>query len=133
MPNVVVDLSARSRHIREEPWHLHFWENTASETLDYLRDPRGFLEKIGIKLPDDCRIETTIENHDFMASLTEGLKSDIGPICNVGGGNVAREVYKVAMYAHRVEDIGRYGKELLHSPEEEQVGKARGEGGSFRE
>ena len=26
MPSKVVDLSARSKHIREEPWHLHFWE-----------------------------------------------------------------------------------------------------------
>jgi hypothetical protein len=133
MPNVVVDLSARSRHIREEPWHLHFWENTATETLEYLRDPRGFLERIGIKLPEDCQIETLIENHDFMARFTEGLESDIGPICNVGGGNVAKHVYRVSMYAHRVEDIGLHEKELLHSPEEEQVGKARGEGGAFRE
>jgi hypothetical protein len=53
MPNVVVDLSARSKHIREEPWHLHFWENTVPEALEYLKDPRGFLERIGIKLPDD--------------------------------------------------------------------------------
>jgi hypothetical protein len=133
MPNVVVDLSARSRHIREEPWHLHFWENTATETLEYLRDPRGFLERIGINLPKDCRIETVIENHDFMTSMTEGLESDIGPICNVGGGNVGRSVYKVSMYAHTVEDIGKHQKDLLHSPDEEQVGKARGEGGSFRE
>src|SRR3954465_9559566 len=94
MPNVVVDLSARSRPIREEPWLLHFWENTASETLDYLRDPRGFLEGIGIKLPEDCRIETLIENHDFMARLTEGLSSDIGPICNVGGGDTAKGGYR---------------------------------------
>jgi len=35
MPRKIVDLSARSRIIREEPWHLHFWESTAEEALAY--------------------------------------------------------------------------------------------------
>jgi hypothetical protein len=130
MPNVVVDLSARSKHIREEPWDLHFWENTPAETLDYLRDPRGFLERIGVKLPEDCRIETMIENHDFVAGNTDGLADGPIIICNVGGGNVAKGVYRVAMYGHAPEDVGRFEKNLLHGEEEEQVGKA---GGSFRE
>jgi hypothetical protein len=131
MPNVVVDLSARSRHIREEPWHLHFWENTPAEVIDYLKDPRGFLEKIGVKLPEDCRIETVIENHDFMAGQTDGLAASDGPIiiCNVGGGNVAKAVYKVSMYAHHTDEVGRHEKSLLHSQDEEQVGEA---GGEFR-
>jgi hypothetical protein len=129
MPNVVVDLSARSRHIREEPWQLHFWENTVPETLEYLRDPRGFLERIGVKLPEDCRIETVIENHDWMSRETSRLEEDTGPICNVGGGNTAKDFYRVSMYAHRAEDVGRFEKDLLHSTEEEQVGEA---GGSFR-
>jgi hypothetical protein len=129
MPNVVVDLSARSRHIREEPWHLHFWENTVPETVEYLRDPRGFLERIGVKLPEDCRIETVIENHDWMSRATNGLEDDTGPICNVGGGNVAKAFYRVSMYAHSIEDVGRFEKDLLHSQDEEQVGEA---GGDFR-
>ena len=135
MPNVVVDLSARSKHIREEPWHLHFWENTVPEALEYLKDPRGFLERIGVKLPEECQIETVIVNHDWLAKNSKQLEADNGPIiiCNVGGGNVAVATYRVAMYAHRVEDIGRHAKDLLHSAEEEQVGKARGEGGAFRE
>ena len=58
MPNVVVDLSARSRHIREEPWHLHFWEVTPDEALDFLRNPRKTLESIGLELPEEVRIET---------------------------------------------------------------------------
>jgi hypothetical protein len=130
MPNVVVDLSARSKHIREEPWHLHFWENTPAETLEYLRNPRAFLENIGVKLPEDCRIETVIENHDWVSDNTEGLADGPIIICNVGGGNVAKAVYRVSMYGHREEDVGRFSKDLLHGEEEEQVGKA---GGSFRE
>ena len=123
MPNIVVDLSARSRHIRDEPWHLHFWELSVPEALDYLRDPRGLLERIGIALPDDCRIETVIENHDWMSHHTGGLAADNGPIviCNIGGGNIARAVYRVTMYAHHVDEVGRHEKQLLHSPEQEEV------------
>ena len=128
MPNVVVDLSARSRHIRDEPWHLHFWELKSAEVVEYLHDPRGVLKGIGIDLPEDCRIETVIENHDWMSRHTDGLAADNGPIiiCNVGGGNVARGVYRVSMYAHHVDDVGRYEKQLLHSPKEEQVGEFEG-------
>lgn len=129
MPNVVVDLSARSQHIREEPWHLHFWENTVAEVLDYLRDPRGFLENIGVKLPKDCRIETVIQNHDWLAGRTDQLAADNGVIvCGLGHGDVGVAVYRVSMYAHTVEEIGRHEKELLHSSDEEQVGEARGAG-----
>lgn len=132
MPNVVVDLSARSKHIREEPWHLHFWENTVAEALDYLKDPRGFLERIGVNLPDDCQIETVIANHDWLARSSERFEAEDGPIiiCNVGGGNVAVALYRVTMYAHHQDDVGRFKKELLHSEHEHQVGEA---GGSFRQ
>jgi hypothetical protein len=132
MPNVVVDLSARSKHIREEPWGLHFWENTVPEVLDYLRDPRGFLENIGVKIPEDVEIETVIQNHDFLAKNTENLGLADGPIivCGIGHGNTGVAFYRVTMYAHDEKDVGRFEKELLHSPEEEQVGEA---GGGFRE
>jgi hypothetical protein len=60
-----------------------------------------------------------------MAEVTRGLtaESDNGPIiiCNVGGGDVAVNFYRVTMYAHREEDIGRYEKRLLHSEDEEAV------------
>ena len=125
MPRKIVDLSARSRIIREEPWHLHFWESTAEEALAYLRNPRVELQGLGIELPADCRIETVVTNHDWMAEVTRGLtaESDNGPIiiCNVGGGDVAVNFYRVTMYAHREEDIGRYEKRLLHSEDEEAV------------
>ena len=61
MPTKIVDLSARSEIIRDEPFHVHFWECTPAEFRKYLVAPRAFLEKMGIKFPRDCRIETTIE------------------------------------------------------------------------
>lgn len=125
MPHKVVDLSARSRIIRDEPWHLHFWESTPEEALAYLRNPRAELQGIGIELPPDCRIETVITNHDWMAAATRGLTAESanGPIivCNVGGGNVAINFYRVTMYAHSEEDVGRYQKPLLHSENEESA------------
>src|SRR5215203_584300 len=122
MPENIVDLSARSSIIRDEPWDLHFWESEPRDILAFLRNPREELAKIGIRLPDDCRIETTIENHDFMADRTGGLASDDGPIiiCNVGGGNVAKGYYRVSMYAHDKSEVGRYEKRLLHAPDEER-------------
>jgi hypothetical protein len=125
MPERVVDLSARSEVIRDEPWHLHFWEITPDEVLDYLRDPRGFLASFGVDLPEDCRIETVIENHDWLARQTKGLASADGTIiCNVGTGNIAKAVYRVAMYAHHRDDIGRHDKRLLHDPGEEAQASA---------
>jgi hypothetical protein len=126
VPSKIVDLSARSRHIREEPWHLHFWEETPKEALEFLRRPREVLASIGIELPPDCRIETVVENHDWLAQHTDGLTAEDGVVvCNVGGGNVARSVYRVSMYAHREADVGRYDKQLLHGTDEEEV-TARG-------
>lgn len=125
MPNIVVDLSARSRHIRDEPWHLHFWESNVSEVLDFLRDPRTMLERIGISVPEECRIETSIENHDWIARQTSGLADEGAEpivICGIGRGNVAADVYRVSMYGHRLDDVGRHEKRLLHAPEVEQVG-----------
>lgn len=121
MPRKVVDLSARSRYIREEPWHLHFWESTPEDALEFLRDPRGVLDRIGVELPEDCRVETTIENHDWLSRATNGLSQADGVVvCNVGGGNVAKNYYKVSMYAHVESDVGRYDKPLLHDGAEEE-------------
>ena len=60
-----------------------------------------------------------------MAGATHGLTAerDNGPIivCNVGGGDVAINFYRVTMYAHSEEDVGRYQKSLLHSEDEESA------------
>jgi hypothetical protein len=121
MPAKIVDLSARSAIIRDEPFHLHFWERTPLEYLDFLRDPRKTLSGMGIDIPADCRIETTIENHDWMSANTSGLCNADGDtiVCNVGGGNVGRAVYRIVSYAHLHEAIGKYEKTLLH-PEDRQ-------------
>lgn len=123
MPRKIVDLSARSKIIRDEPFHVHFWECTPKDYLEMLRRPRRVLESMGIKIPAKCRIETTIENHDEMEQLTGGFaKADGVIICNVGGGNIARGVYRIVSYAHDQSTVGKFRKTLLHSPEEEVVG-----------
>jgi len=35
---------------------------------------------MGIVIPEDCRIETTIENHDWIGAHTQGLAADNGTI-----------------------------------------------------
>ena len=121
MPSKIVDLSARSKFIRDEPFHVHFWECTPEEFLSYLKNPRPFLSAIGITMPEDCRIETTIENHDWIGIQTDGLSRADGTIvCNVGTGNVGRSVYRVVSYGHDHSAIAKYKKDLLHSSTEEE-------------
>lgn len=124
MPSKIVDLSARSEIIRNEPFHVHFWECTPAEYKTFLGNPREFLLKMGIKIPKDCRIETTIENHEWLGQHAPNWKTDNGTIvCNVGGGNVARAVYRIVSYGHDHTTIGKFKKELLHSPDVQEVGK----------
>jgi hypothetical protein len=121
MPRKIVDFSARSEILRDEPFHLHFWESSPREILRFLRDPRAELEKMGVVLPDDCRIETTIENHVWLSRHTDRLAANNGTIvCNIGGGNVAKNYYRVAIYAHSEDSIGRFDKTLLHAPDQEE-------------
>jgi hypothetical protein len=126
VPRKIVDLSARSEIIRDEPFHLHFWECEPREYLQFLRDPRTHLAKIGIVIPEDCRIETTIENHDWLGAATNGLRAADGTIiCNIGGGNVARTVYRITSYAHSHDSIGKFDKALLHAADEQSVPERR--------
>jgi hypothetical protein len=46
-------------------------------------------------------------------------------ICNVGGGNVARQVYRVVSYGHDHSTIGKFKKKLLHGVGEQQVTPGR--------
>jgi hypothetical protein len=79
---------------------------------------------MGIDLPAACRIETTIENHDWLSANTRALAAKKGEIiiCNVGGGNVgvARNIYRIISYAHKDADIGKFKKKLLHRPDQEE-------------
>ena len=123
MPHNIVDLSAVSSIIRDEPWHLHFWECTPREYLEFLKNPRAFMAQMGINLPADCRIESRILNHDWMSDHTAALSGDNGTvICNVGGpGNIALNFYPVTSYAHDKNEVGKHKKKLLHQPNEEKV------------
>jgi len=124
MPRKVVDLSARSEILREEPFHLHFWECRPKEYLAFLKDPRRHLAAMGIDIPPECRIETTIENHDWLSNATKGLASANGTIiCNVGGGNVARDVYRIVSYGHDHSSVGKFTPDLLHAPDEQYVSR----------
>jgi hypothetical protein len=121
MPRKIIDFSARSEIIRSEPFYLHFWESTPVEMLEFLKNPRGELRRMGIDLPQDCRIETTIENHDWLAAHSDNLTADNGTIvCNTGGGNVAKNYYRVSFFGHDESSVGKYDKALLHSPDEEE-------------
>ena len=71
MPKKIVDFSARSTIVHDEPFLLHFWESTPTEFLAFLKNPRAELKKMGIELPPDCRLETTIENHDWLSAHTD--------------------------------------------------------------
>lgn len=126
MPTKIVDLSARSRIIRDEPFHVHFWECTPAEYKKFLGNPRSFLSAMGIVIPKDCRIETTIENHDWLGEHAPGMASNNGTIiCNVGGGNVARQVYRIVSYGHDHSTVGKFRKKLLHGVNEEEAVKRR--------
>jgi hypothetical protein len=124
MPSKIVDLSARSEIIRNEPFGLHFWECSPSEYLTFLKDPRAFLAGMGIKLAKDVRIETVVENHDWISANTDKMRRSDGPVivCNTGGGNVgiARKIYRIISYGHTEQDIGKFRKRLLHSPNEQE-------------
>ena len=121
MPRSIVDFSAISPIIRDEPFLLHFWESTPREVLEFLKNPRGELSKMGIDLPDSCRVETTIENHDWLAAHTDDLSRDDGTtVCGTGGGNTAKNYYKVSLYAHLKSEVAKYEKKLLHRPDEQE-------------
>jgi hypothetical protein len=123
MPSKIVDLSARSAIIREEPFYLYFWECTPEEYLDFLRDPRKMLTEMGINLPQECRIETVMQNHDWMSANTSALSSTTdGPVivCNVGTGGVGIDVFRIISFAHLHEAIGQYKKTLLHAEDKQE-------------
>lgn len=126
MPRRIVDLSARSEVVRDEPFQMHFWACTPAEYRAYLGRPREFLRKLGIVVPPECRIETSLENHDWLedeAPDFEGENDTV--ISNVGIGAGARAVYRVVSFARDEADTGRIRKSLLHGAEHQQV-EARG-------
>jgi hypothetical protein len=122
MPKNVVDLSARSRIVRAEPFNVHFWECTSLEFKAYLGKPREFLAKMGIEVPMDCRIETVIENHDWLGGEAPNFESEGDTVvCNIGSGGIDRHLYRVVSYAHGRSAIGEFSKQLLHKANQQQM------------
>ncbi|MDQ0036884.1 hypothetical protein J2W30_004659 [Variovorax boronicumulans] len=124
MPTHIVDFSARSKVIRAEPFNAHFWKCTPAEFRAFLGRPREFLRKLGIVVPRECRIETTIENHDWLEDQAPAFESDSGNdpvICNMGCGAAARSVYRVVSYARDEAATGNFDKALLHRVDRQQV------------
>jgi hypothetical protein len=121
MPRKIIDFSALSPIIRSEPFMLHFWESTPQELLEFIKDPRAQLSAMGIDIPANCRIETTIENHDWLSAHSKKLSGANGTIiCGTGGGNTAKDYYKVSFYAHDHAAIGKFEKKLLHGENERE-------------
>ncbi len=86
MPTNVVDFSALSEIIHDEPWQLHVWELTPAEYVEQMKNPRKF-EKMGVELPENCPIMTEMLNHDFFAAhIADVRAADTPPIkvCNMG-------------------------------------------------
>jgi len=128
MPAKIVDFSARSKVIRDEPFHAHFWQCTPAEFQAYLGRPREFLHRLGIVVPGECRIETIIENHDWLEHeapefLSEGGNDTV--ICNMGSGGATRSVYRVVSYARDKAATGNVEKTLLHRADRQQVKDAK--------
>ena len=122
MPTKIVDLSARSEVIRQEPFSAHFWECTPLEFKAFRGRPRKFLQDMGIALPDECRIETTIENHERLgeeAANFDGEGDEV--ICNLGRGDIGQNIYHVTSYTRDKAAAGQVRKKLLHKPDREQV------------
>jgi hypothetical protein len=94
--NIIVDLSARSRVIYDSPLNLHYWELTPEDAVTFLNNPYSELEKMGISLPHQCRIETTIENHNDLC-LSLSTPGEWVIICR-SCGQLAEKLYKISMH-----------------------------------
>ena len=101
MPTNVVDFSAVSEIIRDEPWQLHFWELTPDE---FRADEKP------------AKVHRPARRREIRAADTPPIK-----VCNMRGGNTGIAAYRITSYAHLVSDVGRHKKKLLHQPEEKKV------------
>lgn len=122
MPTKIVDFSARSEVIRAEPFNAHFWQCAPAEFQAYLGRPREFLRRLGIAVPQECRIETTIENHDWLGDEAPDFESENDiVICNIGSGGARRQLYRVLSYVQDKAVASEAGKPLLHKPNRQKV------------
>ncbi|QLQ36474.1 hypothetical protein [Micromonospora robiginosa] len=119
MPSHIVDVSARSRVLREQPLLSHAWVMTPPEALAYLRRPRSVLRTIGVRLPAECAVETVLRNHDWLTGHSDGLGDSDDVVVYARGDGDGQRFYRVMLYggkaARRVPD-----RPLLHDPTEEE-------------
>jgi hypothetical protein len=118
MPTQVVDLSARSRIVRGQRFLCHAWVATPVEVLAFLRDPRVELKKLGVHLPSNCRVETVLENHDWLSGHTDGFERPgrVSILCR--GEGDGSTFYKVSLFANKT-SASATPLELLHASDEE--------------
>jgi hypothetical protein len=119
MPRRVVDLAARSTLFREQPLLSHAWVATPPEVLDFLRQPRSSLRKIGIRLAAGCVIETVLQNHDWLTGHSSGLTDASGISVFARGEGDGQRWYRVAFYATK-SDRAAPERTLLHNPSDEE-------------
>jgi hypothetical protein len=119
MPAQVVDLSARSRIVRSQGFLCHAWVASPEEVLAFLVDPRVELKKLGIHLPSACRLETVLENHDWLAGHTGGFEraGRVSVLCRGEGDGTT--FYKVSLFASKSAGATE-SRPLLHAPDEEE-------------
>lgn len=115
----VVDISARSHLVREQPLLSHAWVATPAEVLEFVRHPRPELKKLGIRLPSDCQIETILQNHDWLAGRSHGMTDGNRLSVFVRGEGDGKRFYRVTLYASKKREEPP-DQPLLHQPDEEQ-------------
>ena len=122
MPTNVVDFSAVSEIIRDEPWQLHFWELTPDEYFEQMKNPRKFIARLGVELPEkrsSPRCSTTIFSPRiprFAPPIPRRSRCAIWAAAIPASPPIASR-----SYAHLASDVGRHKKKLLHKPEEKKV------------
>ncbi len=61
-----ISVDANVRQLAEESWSTYWAEMTASESIEFLQDPKAELVREGI-IGDDYRVQTHIVNSDIKA------------------------------------------------------------------
>jgi len=74
LPRKIIDFCALAGNYQARTFHVAFLA-TPEEALNFLRYPRQELTKMGIEPPPDCRVETTIENHDWLSEHSKGFSA----------------------------------------------------------
>jgi hypothetical protein len=116
--SAIVDVSARSRVFRDQPFLCHAWVSSPPEVLKFLSRPRSELRKLGIRLPAGCMIETVLQNHDWLSGHSNGFTNADAVSVFARGEGDGQRFYRVSFYASKARRPPPL-KELLHRPDEE--------------